>query len=277
MGSLTRRCGKLSLRPSSCSISDENHRFGELRTLSTRLAYGLLHRTSLGQDDVILAYSPNSFLYPAFVQATQAANICVTLANPSYLLAELTHHIRDSGAKVLVVGQGVLPVALEAATACGIPRTDIYVLEDDYSGEQKSVWSLMGREELEPRRLSSEEARGRTAFMCYSSGTTGRAKGGMSSYLTFSRILFISLAVESTHFNITSVMLQTIASEPASYTRRERWLAILPMYHIYGAMFFMFLSRTCHLLPTTSMLTFAPSLLLCDNIHPPQIRPSPLA
>ncbi|KZP08609.1 acetyl-CoA synthetase-like protein [Athelia psychrophila] len=203
-------------------------RFGELRTLSKRLAYGLLHRTSLGQDDVILAFSPNAFLYPAFVQATQAANLCVTLANASYLVSELTHHIRDSGAKVLVVGQGVLPIALEAAAECGIPRTDVYVLEDDYVGEQKSVWSLMGPEALEPKQLSPAEARQRTAFMCYSSGTTGRAKG-----------------VESTHFNITSVILQTIASEPRAYTRRERWLAILPLYHIYGAMFFMFLSPYC--------------------------------
>lgn len=53
-----------------------------------------------------------------------------------YLLSELTHHIRDSGAKVIVLSQGVLPVALEAAADCGIPRADVYVLEDDWGNKR---------------------------------------------------------------------------------------------------------------------------------------------
>ncbi|KAF7965136.1 hypothetical protein HWV62_45418 [Athelia sp. TMB] len=246
------------------AINDQEMRFGELKTLTKRLAYGLLNRTSLGPDDVILAYSPNTFLYPAFVQATQAANLCVTLANPGYLLDELTHHIRDSCARVLVVGKDMFNIALQAAEKCGIPNKDVYVLEPEdltRGGLQfKSIWSTMGSEELEPRRLSAQEARERTAFMCYSSGTTGRAKG-----------------VESTHYNITSVILQTMAAEPASYTKHERWLAILPLYHIYGVMFFIFLSPYCsattYILPKFDPVMWLSSIqkyrITCCHIVPP--------
>ena len=49
--------------------------------------------------------------------------------------------------------------------------------------------------------------------------------------------------VETTHYNLTSVVMQVIACEPSMYTDKEKWLAILPMFHMYGALCFMFLSR----------------------------------
>jgi acyl-CoA synthetase (AMP-forming)/AMP-acid ligase II len=101
------------------------------------------------------------------------------LANPAYLVDELVHHIKDSGAKVIVVGKPVLEVAKKAAAKCGIADHNIYILEEEGHDRYKSIWSLVGKEELEPRRLSPQEAKQRTAFMCYSSGTTGKAKGGM--------------------------------------------------------------------------------------------------
>jgi acyl-CoA synthetase (AMP-forming)/AMP-acid ligase II len=100
------------------------------------------------------------------------------LANPSYLLDELVHHIKDSGPKVLVVGKPIIEVAKKAAIECGIAESNIYMMEDDAHEQYQSIWSLAGTEELEPRRLSPHEAKQRTAFMCYSSGTTGKAKGG---------------------------------------------------------------------------------------------------
>jgi len=107
-----------------------------------------------------------------------------------------------------------------------------------------SIWSLAGSEELEPRHLSSQEAKQRTAFMCYSSGTTGKAKG-----------------VETTHYNLTSAVMQILACDPTFDGNSERWLAILPLYHTYGAIFFIFLSPFCH--ATTIVLPkFEPELWL---------------
>jgi 4-coumarate--CoA ligase len=100
------------------------------------------------------------------------------LANPGYVFDELVHHIRDSRPKVLVVGKAIIEVAKKAAIECGIADYNIYIMEEEGHEQYKSIWSLAGKEELEPRRLSPHEAKQRTAFMCYSSGTTGKAKGG---------------------------------------------------------------------------------------------------
>lgn len=88
------------------------------------------------------------------------------------------HHIKDSGAKFIVVGRPVFEIGKSAATECGIAESNIFMVEEDPHDKHKSIWSLAGQEELEPRKLSSEEVKKRTAFMCYSSGTTGKAKGG---------------------------------------------------------------------------------------------------
>ena len=91
------------------------------------------------------------------------------------------HHISDSRPKLLVVGKPVFDVAKRAAFHCGIPDDNIYMMEEEDHQDYKSIWSLAGKEELEPRRLSPQEAKQRTAFLCYSSGTTGKAKGGAVS------------------------------------------------------------------------------------------------
>jgi 4-coumarate--CoA ligase len=37
--------------------------------------------------------------------------------------------------------------------------------------------------------------------------------------------------------------MQVIASQPSWYNDQEKWLAILPLYHVAGAFTFVFLSR----------------------------------
>jgi 4-coumarate--CoA ligase len=100
------------------------------------------------------------------------------LANSTYQVDELEHQINDSGAKVIVVGKSVIEVAKKAAIKCGIADRNIYVMDEGGYEQYKGIWSLAGHEELEPLHLSPQEAKQRTAFMCYSSGTTGKAKGG---------------------------------------------------------------------------------------------------
>ena len=93
-----------------------------------------------------------------------------------------------------MVGKPVFEVAKKAAAECGIPDRNIYVMEEEDHEGYKSIWSLVGDEELEPRRLSPQEAKERTAFMCYSSGTTGKAKGGMYMIIPLKRLtdMFLS-------------------------------------------------------------------------------------
>ena len=86
--------------------------------------------------------------------------------------------INDSQPKLLLVGEATLPLAKEAAVKCNYPQELIYMTESDDCDEFKSIWSIAGEEEPEPAKLSPSEAKELTAVMCYSSGTTGKAKGG---------------------------------------------------------------------------------------------------
>lgn len=81
-----------------------------------------------------------------------------------------------------MVGKPVFANAIAAAAECGIQDQNVYMIEEEPHEKYQSIWALAGKEEFEPRHLSPKEARDRTAFMCYSSGTTGRAKGGNTAH-----------------------------------------------------------------------------------------------
>lgn len=107
-----------------------------------------------------------------------------TPANAAYTVPELEHQLRDSGAKVLFTCLPLLESALQAAKTVGIPRERIYLLEVPESltpGQKeegyKTVNQLIREGEklpkLEELRWSKGEGARRTAFLCYSSGTSG--------------------------------------------------------------------------------------------------------
>ena len=100
-------------------------------------------------------------------------------------MAELEHQLRDSGSKVLFTNAPLLPVALEAALKVGIPKDRVYLLElpkEATGGKStlkgfKTVNDLIEEGERLPRleALQWESGQGarQTAFLCYSSGTSG--------------------------------------------------------------------------------------------------------
>lgn len=98
----------------------------------------------------------------------------------------------------------------------GIPNEKVYLLNPtDTYGPHASIWKLRGEETIMPRQLSPEECKKTTAFRCYSSGTTGRAKG-----------------VETTHFNIGSVLQQYLDTAGERVTNDKIYLCFLPLYHM---------------------------------------------
>lgn len=94
--------------------------------------------------------------------------------------------ITDSQPKLLLVGETTLPMAKQAASKCDYPQDLIYMIEKEGCNEIKSVWSIAGEEEFEPAKLSEREVKEMTAFLCYSSGTTDKAKGSKYFRLLFS-------------------------------------------------------------------------------------------
>ena len=111
-------------------------------------------------------------------------------ANAAYSADELRHQLTNSGATCLFTVAPLLPVALEAAAKAGIPKERIYICEmpEKAAGgataprEFKTLNQLIKEgaslPELEPVKWSKGQGARQTAFLCYSSGTSGLPVGG---------------------------------------------------------------------------------------------------
>ncbi|KAJ3187572.1 hypothetical protein HDU82_004141, partial [Entophlyctis luteolus] len=100
--------------------------------------YGLLH---FRKWDVVAIFSPNHIQlsvsarlcwrrFPVAVHAVVKSGGTVTLANPTYTVAELTFQLKDSGAKFLFTHPSVLKTALAAAQNVGIPESNIVLFNE---------------------------------------------------------------------------------------------------------------------------------------------------
>jgi acyl-CoA synthetase (AMP-forming)/AMP-acid ligase II len=106
-------------------------------------------------------------------------------ANAAYSAEELMHQLRNSGSTALFTCLPLLPVALEAASKAGISRERIYICELPEqavggikpTNEFKTLGQLIkdgaSLPELEPLKWEKGQGARQTAFLCYSSGTSG--------------------------------------------------------------------------------------------------------
>jgi 4-coumarate--CoA ligase len=149
-------------------LSGEQITYGELRSVSRRLAHALRHQLGLQPKAVVCVVAANHLMYPAFVQAALAAGLICTFANSAFTVTEMTHILKDSDVQLLVTDH--LALAREAARAKGLPDDRIFTLAKE---DSTSIWNLMDHQQVEPAHLTPVEARTTTALRCYSSGTTG--------------------------------------------------------------------------------------------------------
>jgi acyl-CoA synthetase (AMP-forming)/AMP-acid ligase II len=106
-------------------------------------------------------------------------------ANAAYSTDELTHQLKDSKAKALFTCVPLLNTAMLAAAKAGIPRERIYLIDLPEPIQEskktplafKTVAQLLewGRVLPEVERIQWGPGQGArtTAFLCYSSGTSG--------------------------------------------------------------------------------------------------------
>ena len=107
-----------------------------------------------------------------------------TPANPTYTAAELAHQLKDSAAQALFTCTALLDVAVKAAKQVGIAEEKIFVFEIAVPSESaardrhhESLDDLIDAGSNLPKlvRLQLQDGEGarKTAFLCYSSGTSG--------------------------------------------------------------------------------------------------------
>jgi len=230
-------CAKFAARR-SFSCMGKAISFAELDELSR--AFGaFLQGRGLKKGARVAVMMPNILQYPVCVFGILRAGYTVVNTNPLYTARELEHQLTDSGAEMIVVVENFARTLSEV-----LPRTQVKQVIVTSVGEmlgpkgllvdfvlrrvKKMVpsWSIPGAMRLsealaEGARASFERVpltHDDIAFLQYTGGTTGVAKGAMLL-----------------HRNIVANLLQAGAwVKPFLGTEQHVIITPLPLYHIFS-------------------------------------------
>jgi acyl-coenzyme A synthetase/AMP-(fatty) acid ligase len=85
-------------------------------------------------------------------------------------------------AKVIICSEENIKTALAAGAKAGVDRKNIFILgNNEVEGVRPFTDLLSGSRKAIPIELTYEEAKETVAYLCFSSGTTGKSKGVMTT------------------------------------------------------------------------------------------------
>jgi acyl-CoA synthetase (AMP-forming)/AMP-acid ligase II len=181
----------------------------QLRDAIRSLAGGLV-TAGLTKGEVVALMAPNVPEYAVVFHGVAMAGGVVTTINPTYTEREVHHQLVDSGATRLVTVAAYLDLATAGAMDSGV--TEIHLLDGVPEGAgAKPFTDLMGEPLMRQVPVDLDDV----VALPYSSGTTGLYKGVML-----------------THRNLVANIPQTV--EPVGIGAEDRFIAVLPFFHIYG-------------------------------------------
>ncbi|EKM61281.1 uncharacterized protein PHACADRAFT_168715 [Phanerochaete carnosa HHB-10118-sp] len=229
--------------------------YEELRARTFGFANELKARWNISENDVVCLLSPNDIDWPVILWAVHRLGAIVTPANPAYSAEELAHQLTLSESRLLVAHATSLAAAQAAAQSAGIPPEQIIVLGSKPPGsphstvEELIVSGLSRLPAFVERRLAPGEARKKLAFLCFSSGTTGKPK-----------------AVEVSHYSMLAniIQMRQCIGKPPRYQTGDVILGVLPFFHVFGMVvqlhFHMFMGATIVVVPKFSFEDFLGSI-----------------
>jgi long-chain acyl-CoA synthetase len=214
--------------------------YGALDRLSARFGAYLQKHAALPKGARVAIMLPNLLQYPVALFGALRAGLTVVNVNPMYTARELRHQLRDSGAQAIVVLenfahtlQEVLPdtalktvVTTRIGDMLGLPKSLLVNFLVKYVKHMVPEWQLGGAldwhraMELGARERLEQVPVGRNdvAFLQYTGGTTGIAKGAM---LTHGNMV--------ANLQQTSAWIGSILEEGA-----EIVVTPLPLYHVFS-------------------------------------------
>ncbi|KAJ5536207.1 Acyl-CoA ligase inpC [Penicillium frequentans] len=190
-------------------------------------------------EKTLAVFSLNTIDSLPLFWATHQLGGLVSPANAAYSASELKHQLLDSKAKALFTCAPLLSIALEAAALAGLPRSKIYLIDvplEILAGAKpptgyKTVSQIAEAGKtlpaLKPLNWGPGEGARRTAFLCYSSGTSGLPKGVMISHRNVIANVLQAKVFESSYRDARSR-----ATGISPFT--EVGLGLLPQSHIYA-------------------------------------------
>ena len=213
--------------------------YAEVEALSRAFAAYLQGLPGMARGERVAVMSPNLLQYPVVLFGILRAGMVVVNVNPLYTPRELEHQLQDSGARAIVIVEnfastlqqvlGKTPVKHVITTQVGdllpIPKRWLVNFVIKYVKKMVPAWQIDGATTLDaalergrsapfsPVDIHAEDL----AFLQYTGGTTGVAKGAML-----------------THRNILANLEQTGIWISVSFKEgAEIVIAPLPMYHIF--------------------------------------------
>ncbi|HET6911753.1 MAG TPA: AMP-binding protein [Rhodanobacteraceae bacterium] len=232
-------CARFPQRPAYSSFG-KSMSYAELDKLSARFAAWLSGELKLGKGDRVAIMMPNLLQYPVALFGTLRAGCTVVNVNPLYTARELEHQLRDSGAKVIVVLENFAatlasvrnqtPIETVVVTSIGdllgFPQGALMSLAVKYVKKMVPRWDIPDHVcfgDLLKRGAALpvpevEIGHDDLAFLQYTGGTTGVAKGAMLS-----------------HGNMVANTMQLASWVGDLFTHgEEKIVTALPLYHIFS-------------------------------------------
>ena len=232
-------CMRFADLPAYCSMG-ASMRFRELDDASRAFAAWLQKTSDLQRGDRVALMMPNLMQYPVALFGVLRAGMVVVNVNPLYTPRELEHQLKDAGVRAIVVLEnfahtleqviGATQVRTVVTTQVGdlLPPLQRWLTNSVVKHVKKLVpaWQLPGavsfRQALSVgRSMTLDEVvlgHDDLAFLQYTGGTTGVAKGAMLS-----------------HGNMVANVLQVRAWMLPNLNDGEETLILpLPMYHVFA-------------------------------------------
>lgn len=172
---------------------------------------GALSSRGVEKDTVMGLLCPNVPAFATVFHGVLRLGAIVTTVNSLYTAEEIATQLRDANATWLITVSPLYEQAKAAAVEAGIPDERLIVL-DGVEGHP-NLRELLTTGEQPPE--VSFDAKTQLAVLPYSSGTTGVPKGVML-----------------THYNLVANVDQSRMR--IELDERDRVLAVLPFFHIYG-------------------------------------------
>lgn len=97
-------------------------------------------------------------------------------------MEELSYQLEQTKAKVIICHEENLETALIAGARAGVQKKNIFIFGDKaVNGVQPFQTALIRERKAVPEDITHEQAKEKVAYLCFSSGTTGRSKGVMTT------------------------------------------------------------------------------------------------
>ncbi|XP_028759449.1 4-coumarate--CoA ligase-like 6 [Neltuma alba] len=198
---------------SGCSIS-----YSELFSLVKSMACGL-QKMGVSKGDVVLLLIPNSIYYPIVFLGVLYLGGIVTPLNPLSHISEIRKQLSECGVSLaFTLQERVRKLQSLAIPVIEVPEN----LKDLKYSDYPVFYNLVsGKSDLFPRPVIKQEDK---AAIMYSSGTTGVSKGVILTHKNFVSMVELFVRFEASQYEYSS--------------SKNVFLAVLPMFHIYGLSLF---------------------------------------